>query len=147
MKSKSLSSVLVQAMWIALLAVWSTARVAAQEPTEAEIAAYEQSFEGYCESVEDVLDTGAHAVVHDDPKRESLLLKWGREQGLPGLEGEIPLSRRRQALELVYREIRRRYLPDATLARRRTGRGGERDRRRAASGDVGTGGKDGRYCR
>lgn len=85
-------------------------------PTEAEIAAYQKSFDGYCLSVEDVLDTGAHAVVHDDPTRESLLIKWGREQGVKGLEGPIPLSRRRQALDLVYREVRRRYLPQATLA-------------------------------
>ena len=95
--------------WIALVAIGVTASVVAAEPTAAEIAAHQQSFEGYCQSVEDVLDTGAHAVVHDDPTRASLLLKWGREQGLPGLEGEIPLSRRRQALESVYREIRRRY--------------------------------------
>jgi hypothetical protein len=113
---KSQRNILAQTMWIALLVVSSTAPVAAQEPTEAEVAAYVQSFEGNCQSTEDVLDTGAHAVVYDDPTRESLVLKWGREQGLPGLEGNIPLSRRRQALELVYREIRRRYLPDATLA-------------------------------
>jgi hypothetical protein len=113
---KSLRNKIVQTMAIALLAVWSTAPVAAQEPTEAEVAAYVQSFEGYCQSIEDVLDTGAHAMVHDDPTSESLVIKWGREQGLPGLEGNIPLSRRRAALELVYREIRRRYLPEATLA-------------------------------
>jgi hypothetical protein len=108
-------------MWIALLAIWGTASVAAQEPTQAEIAAYIKSFEGYCKTVEDVLDTGAHAVRLDHPKmvlrdKESPLLKWGREQGIKGLEGEIPLSRIRQARELVYREIRRRYLPDAKLA-------------------------------
>jgi hypothetical protein len=87
-----------------------------RKPTEAEIGAYKESFAGYCKSVEDVLDTGAHAVVHDDPTRESLLLKWGREQGLKGLADKIPLSERRQSLDLVYQEIRRRYLPDATLA-------------------------------
>lgn len=88
----------------------------AQKPIEAEIAAYNRQFDGYCQSIEDLLDTGAHAVVHDDPTRESLVLKWGREQGIPGLDGNIPLSRRRQALDSVYREIKRRHLPDATLA-------------------------------
>lgn len=90
--------------------------LAAEEPTAADIEAYRQSFSGFCESVEDVLDTGAHAFVHDDPTRESLIVKWGREQGLDGLDGDIPLSRRRESLERVYGEIRRRYLPDAMLA-------------------------------
>ncbi len=75
---KSLRNKIVQTMAIALLAVWSTAPVAAQEPTEADVAAYVQSFEGYCQSIEDVLDTGAHAMVHDDPTSESLVIKWGR---------------------------------------------------------------------
>ena len=62
--------------------------------TEAEKAAYEQSFEGYCQSVEDFLDCRPISRRdHDNPERESLLLKWGREQGLQGLEGDIPLSR------------------------------------------------------
>lgn len=66
--------------WTALLAVWCSSSHAAAEPTEAEIAAHQQSFEGYCQSVEDVMDTRAHAVVHDGPRRERLLLKWGRER-------------------------------------------------------------------
>jgi hypothetical protein len=116
MEMKSLVSILIRTIGIALVAIGSAAPVATQEPSEAEIAAYKKSFEGYCKTIEDVLDTGAHAVVYDDPTRDSLLLKWGREQGIQGLEGKIPLSQRRQALELVYREIKRRYLPDATLA-------------------------------
>jgi len=120
-RMKSVRNMLVQTMGIALLAFWGTASVPAEEPTAAEIAAYEQSYEGYCKTVEDVLDTGAHAVRLDHPKmilrdKESPLLKWGREHGIKGLEGEIPLGRIRAARELVYREIRRRYLPDATVA-------------------------------
>ena len=102
--------------WAMTLAFCLKGTAAAQSPTEAELAAYQKALDGYCQTIEDVLDTGAHAVVHDDPTRDSLVLKWGREQGLKGLDGKIPLSRRREALELVYREIRRRYLPDATLA-------------------------------
>ena len=94
-RMKSLRNIFGQTMWIALLAVWSTAPVAAAEPTEAEIAAYEQSFEGYCQSVEDFLDCRPIQTAGNNPEAENLLLKWGREQGLQGLEGEIPLSRRR----------------------------------------------------
>jgi hypothetical protein len=102
--------------WFAMLFVWMTVQTPAQEPSPADVAAYVESFEGYCESIEDILDTGAHAVVHDDPTRDSLVLKWGREQGLPGLDAPVPLSKRREALDSVYREIKRRYLPEAVLA-------------------------------
>jgi hypothetical protein len=115
-RMKSLRNILSQAMWIALVAFLVTTSVGAAEPTEAEKAAYNQSFDGYCENVEDFLDARPHQTAGNNPGTESLLLKWGREQGVKGLDGEIPLSRRRQALDLVYREIRRRYLPDATVA-------------------------------
>ena len=66
--------------------------------------------------MEDILDCRPHQTAGNNPETESLLFKWGREQGLQGLEGDIPLSRRRQALDLVYREIMRKYLPDVTVA-------------------------------
>lgn len=87
------------------------------KPTAAELDAYNKMFDGYCETVEDVLDTGTHAMVHDDPTRESLVIQWGRKMGIPGLDGEITLDRRRQALNTVYREIRRRYIPGAVMAK------------------------------
>lgn len=88
----------------------------AEAPTAAELEAFNRSHEGYCQTIEDFLDTGAHAVVHDDPTRDSVLLKWGREQGIPGLEPPVPLARRREALNRVYRELKQRYLPEATIA-------------------------------
>jgi len=117
-RMQSLRNILVQPMGIALLAVWGTAPVAAEEPTAAEIAAYEQSFEGYCHSVEDFLDYRPHLTFGflKNPGNEERFFQWGTEQGVKGLEGNIPLSRRRQALDLVYREIIRRYLPDITVA-------------------------------
>jgi hypothetical protein len=115
-RMKLLRNMLGQTMRIALLAFGGTVPVAAGEPSEAEKAAYEQSFEGYCQSVEDFLDCRPIQTAGNNPETESLLLKWGREQGLQGLEGEIPLSRRRQALDVVYREIMRKYLPDVTVA-------------------------------
>jgi hypothetical protein len=105
-----------KSLWLVLVTFGIVDSTAAQPPTESELADYAQSFEGYCESIEDLLDTGVHAVVHDDPTRDSLLFQWGREQGLPGLDDKIPLGRRKAALELVYREIKRRYLPEAVLA-------------------------------
>jgi len=84
-RTKTRRSMLGPTMWFALLAIPGTAPVAAQEPTEAEIAAYKKSFEGYCQSVEDVLDTGAHAVVHDDPTREGAVAphqRFPRKRGL-----------------------------------------------------------------
>ena len=115
-RMKSLGNMLGQTMWIAFLGVWATAPIGAAEPTEAEIAAYEQSFEGYCQSVEDFLDCRPIVTSGNRPGTEDLLLQWGREQGLQGLEGDIPLSRRRQALDWVYREIMRQFLPDVTVA-------------------------------
>jgi hypothetical protein len=104
-------------MGIAPMALEGMVSLAAAEPAKAEVAAYEQSFEGYCQSVEDVLDSRPHKTSGAGSVNvEDFLLKWGREQGNQGLEGGIPLSRRRQAVGLVYREIMRKYLPDVTVA-------------------------------
>ncbi len=98
-----------------LLSTLAVSANVAQAPTDAQRAAFDRAYEGYCETIEDFLDTGAHATVHDDPTRDSILLQWGREQGIPGLEAPIPLNKRREALHRVYREIQRRYLPDVHL--------------------------------
>jgi len=100
---------------VALLSALMVSASVAQAPTDAQRAAYDRAYEGYCETIADFLDTGAHATVHDDPTRDSILLQWGREQGIPGLEPPIPLDKRREALHRVYREIQRRYLPDVHL--------------------------------
>jgi hypothetical protein len=113
---KSLRNILGQAMWIALVAFLVTTSVGAAEPTEAEKAAYNQSFDGYCENVEDFLDCRPYQTAGNNPEMESLLLKWGREQGIQGLDGEIPLGQRRKALDSVYRLIMKKYLPDVTVA-------------------------------
>jgi hypothetical protein len=114
-RMKSLRNISVQTMGIALLAVWGTAPVAAAEPTEAEKAAYEQSFEGYCQSVEDFLDARPFQTGGNILGTEDTLIRWGIEQGIQGLDGEIPLSQRRKALDSVYRLIMKKYLPDVTV--------------------------------
>jgi len=126
---KSRRSRLVQTIGIALLVVWGTAPIAAQDivwdttsvggavPTAAEKAAYEKSFLGHCQRVEDFMDyRGIPIRMSYVLARENELLTWGREQGLQGLDGEIPLSQRRKALDSVYRLILKKYLPDVILA-------------------------------
>jgi hypothetical protein len=93
---------------------WCVAAVRAD--SQKEVEAYERSFNGYCESVEDFLDCRPIVTAGNVPGTEKILLKWGREQGIEGLEGEIPLSRRRQALDRVYRLIMKKYLPDGVVA-------------------------------
>jgi len=85
--------------------------------SQAEIEAYDRSFDGYCESVEDFMDCRPTNTGGNRPGTEDILLEWGREQGIEGLDGKIPLSRRRQALDRVYQLIRKRYLPGAVTAK------------------------------
>lgn len=104
--------------FLSVISAWFGAVVlcSAVEYSDAEIQAYVQSFDGYCENVEDFLDCRPINTAGNRPGSEEFILKWGRDQGVEGLEGEIPLSRRRTALGLVYKEIIRRYLPDVRVA-------------------------------
>jgi len=126
---KSRRSKLVQTIGIALLVVWGTAPIAAQHiiwdttsvggavPTAAEKVAYEKSFLGHCQRVEDFMDYRGNPIrMSYVLERENELLTWGREQGLEGLDGEIPLSQRRKALDSVYKLIIKKHLPDVTVA-------------------------------
>lgn len=88
----------------------------AQKYSDAEMAQYEKSFDGYCETVEDFLDCRPHQTLGNNTESESILLKWGTEQGLKGLDGDIPIDQRRKALDSVYGLIMRKYIPDVTVA-------------------------------
>lgn len=90
--------------------------VAETEYTEAEIEAYIKSFRGYCTNVEDFLDSRPINTTGNRPGSEDAVLQWGREQGLQGLNGEIRFDRRHQALNIVYRQIIKKYLPDVLVA-------------------------------
>lgn len=70
----------------------------------------------YCNSVEDFLDcrpvSTTTALV-----LEPTYLKWGKEQGIPGMEGEILPGNRREALYSFYRYVHETLLPDVVLAK------------------------------
>jgi len=119
----------MQAVGIALLAlcgapfvaaqdvIWDTPTVGGVTPTEAEKAAFANSFEGNCESVEDFLDyQGRPILLSRTLRRERFLLQWAKEQGMSGLPDEVTLTQRFQTLYPIYTMVKEKVLPDVVLA-------------------------------